>query len=115
MGTIVEKDVVIVSRMKFFLIIPLVVAVVLVAFAFKSISGPSLDEWAEKAPLEKVTVHPGQVVTDLIRERVPSVVRANGDMTYAISAIGKRQGKELGHVDAWEQIELPIPYENWAK
>lgn len=72
-----------------------------------------LEQWATQARLEKVTVRPGQVVTDLVRERVPEDIRARGDVTAAIAIIGERQSKKLGNVGVWEEILLPIPYDTW--
>jgi hypothetical protein len=92
----------------------LVVVVIAVLSYFIVFQQSSLELWAQNAPLEKVSVQPGQNVTELIDERVPANVRAHGDMSYAITVIGGRQGKQLGRVGSWEEILLPIRYQDWT-
>lgn len=91
------------------------VLIVAVVFVAMTMGQPSLEDWAHQAPLEKVRISSGQTVTELIRERVPESVRAQGDMTEAVSIIEARQGHPLGSLQDWEEILLPVPYAEWHK
>jgi hypothetical protein len=89
-------------------------ALIAVLCYFTATAVTPLEQWAQDAPLEKVTVSPGQVVQDLIKDRVPEGILAQGNITDATEIIGRRQGgKKLGSVANWEEILLPISYETW--
>lgn len=91
------------------------VLIVAVVFVAMTMGQPSLEDWAHNAPLERVAVSPVQTITGLIQARVPEGVRAQGDMTEAVSIIEARQDRQLGKIGAWEEILLPEPYAEWHK